>query len=39
VMATAAGVLRGNFPHSKGALPPLVGNLASLLDDLGRLPS
>jgi hypothetical protein len=39
VMATAAGVLRGNFPHSKGGLPPLVGNLASLLDDLGRLPS
>jgi hypothetical protein len=38
VMATAAGVLRGNFPHSKGGLPPLVGNLASLLDDLGRLP-
>lgn len=39
VMVTAAGVLRGNFPHGKGGLPPLVGNLASLLDDLGRLPS
>jgi hypothetical protein len=37
VMAAAAGVLRGNFPHGKGGLPPLVGNLASLLDDLGGL--
>ncbi|EGP86300.1 uncharacterized protein MYCGRDRAFT_44386 [Zymoseptoria tritici IPO323] len=39
VMATAAAVLRGNFPHPKGGLPPLVGNLASLLDDLGTLPT
>jgi len=40
VMATAAGVLRGNFSHAKGGLlPPLVGNLASLLDDLGGLPT
>jgi hypothetical protein len=37
VMATAAAVMRGNFPQTKGGLPPLVGNLASLLDDLGRL--
>lgn len=38
-MATAAGVLRGNFPRTtaKGGLPPLVGNLACLLDDLGGL--
>lgn len=39
VMATAAGVLRGNFPRTtaKAGLPPLVGNLACLLDDLGGL--
>lgn len=39
VMATAAGVLKGNFPHTKGSLPPLVENLANLLDELGKLPT
>lgn len=39
VMSTAAGVLKNNFPHTKGSLPPLVDNLASLLDDLGKLPT
>lgn len=39
VMSTAAGVLSSNFPHTKGSLPPLVENLANLLDELGKLPS
>lgn len=39
IMSTAAGVLRGNFPHTKGSLPPLVENLANLLDELGKLPT
>jgi hypothetical protein len=39
VMATAAGILKGNFPHTKGSLPPLVANLSNLLDELGKLPS
>lgn len=39
VMASAAGVLKGNFPHTKGSLPPLVANLSNLLDELGKLPS
>ena len=36
---SAAGVLKGNFPHTKGSLPPLVANLTNLLDELGKLPS
>jgi hypothetical protein len=39
VMSIAAGVLRGNFPQSKQGLPPLVENLASLMDELGKLSS
>jgi len=39
VMTSAAGVLKGNFPHTKGSLPPLVANLSNLLDELGKLPS
>jgi hypothetical protein len=39
VMATAASVLKSNFPHTKGSLPPLVANLSNLLDELGKLPS
>ncbi|KAK6443024.1 hypothetical protein LTR95_000738 [Oleoguttula sp. CCFEE 5521] len=37
VMLIAAAVLRGNFPQSKQGLPPLVDNLANLMDELGRL--
>jgi hypothetical protein len=39
VMSTAARVLKGNFPHTKGSLPPLVANLSNLLDELGKLPT
>ncbi|GAB7333809.1 hypothetical protein MBLNU13_g05323t2 [Cladosporium sp. NU13] len=39
VMTSAAGVLKGNFSHTKGSLPPLVANLSNLLDELGKLPS
>lgn len=37
VMSVAASVLRGNFPRSREGLPPLVENLASLMDELGKL--
>lgn len=37
VMSVAAAILRGNFPRSKEGLPPLVENLANLMDDLGKL--
>lgn len=39
VMTTAAGVLKSNFPHTKGSLPPLVANLSNLLTELGKLPT
>lgn len=39
VMSFSARLLRGNFPHVKGAFPPLVENLANLLDELGSLPT
>jgi hypothetical protein len=39
VMTIAAGVLKSNFPHTKGSLPPLVANLSNLLDELGKLPT
>ena len=39
VMSVAAGTLRGNFPQTKQGLPPLVENLANLMDELGNLAS
>lgn len=39
VMSVAASTLRGNFPQTKQGLPPLVENLANLMDELGNLPS
>ena len=39
VMTFSARLLRGNFPHVKGGFPPLVENLANLLDELGSLPT
>lgn len=39
IMSTAAGVLKGNFPQTKGSLPPLVDNLTSLINELGKLPT
>ena len=37
VMSVAADILRSNFPRSREGLPPLVENLANLMDDLGKL--
>ncbi|KAK3117131.1 hypothetical protein LTR53_001788 [Teratosphaeriaceae sp. CCFEE 6253] len=37
LMSTAATILKSNFPQSRNGLPPLVANLANLMDELGGL--
>jgi len=38
LMSAAEGVLKNNFPLSRNGLPPLVENLANLMNELGKLP-
>ncbi|KXL44605.1 hypothetical protein M433DRAFT_154938 [Acidomyces richmondensis BFW] len=37
IMTVAESLLRRNFPHSQNGLPPLVENLANLMNELGKL--
>lgn len=37
IMTTAESLLRSNFPHSQNGLPPLVENLANLMNEIGKL--
>lgn len=37
LMKVAGDLLRDNFPGSQNGLPPLVNNLANLMNDLGKL--
>ena len=37
LMASAEAILKSNFPQSRHGLPPLVENLAHLMNELGRL--
>lgn len=37
VMRVAEEILKSNFPDSQNGLPPLVDNLAKLMNDLGKL--
>jgi hypothetical protein len=37
LMSTAQAILKSNFPQSRNGLPPLVENLAKLMNELGNL--